>query len=72
LPNLLIDEDGTGKLEAVIDGATLQDGEMALMDDDGAAFIIHEGKDDQKTDPSGDSGGRIACGIFSISTGGAG
>ena len=31
---------------------------------DGTAFIIHAGKDDYKTDPTGDAGGRIACGII--------
>jgi len=72
LPNLLVADDGTGKIEAVIDGAMLKSSDIALMDDDGAAFVIHEGKDDQKTDPSGDSGSRIACGVFEMSTGGAG
>ncbi len=35
-----------------------------LLDADGAAFVIHAGADDYKTDPSGNSGGRIACGVF--------
>jgi Cu-Zn family superoxide dismutase len=30
----------------------------------GTALIIHAGKDDYKTDPTGDAGGRIACGII--------
>jgi Cu-Zn family superoxide dismutase len=36
----------------------------ALMDQDGAAFVVHAGPDDLMTDPSGNSGGRIACGVF--------
>jgi len=62
--NLDIGADGTGALEATISGATLKDGEYALLDADGAAFVVHEGADDLKTDPSGESGGRLACGVF--------
>ncbi|MGL1190209.1 superoxide dismutase family protein [Vibrio parahaemolyticus] len=40
-------------------GATLE----GLMDADGGAIVIHEKADDLKTDPSGNSGARIACGI---------
>ena len=38
-----------------------------LLDADGSAFVIHAGPDDQVTDPSGNSGDRIACGVFSAS-----
>lgn len=62
--NLDIGEDGTGSLEATIDGGSLSEGEKALLDSDGAAFVVHEGPDDLKTDPSGESGGRLACGVF--------
>lgn len=65
-PNLNIGEDGTGALESIVDGATLQEGDSALLDADGAAFIIHAGPDDMMTDPSGDSGGRVACGVFAL------
>lgn len=64
--NLEIGEDGTGTVEAKIDGANLKEGPNALMDDDGAAFVVHAGPDDLKTDPSGESGGRVACGVFEI------
>jgi Cu-Zn family superoxide dismutase len=36
----------------------------SLFGKDGTALIIHAGKDDYKTDPTGDAGGRIACGII--------
>ena len=39
-------------------------GEGGLMDADGAAFIIHARADDMKSDPSGNSGERIACGVI--------
>lgn len=64
--NLEIGEDGKGSAEAKIDGASLKEGANALMDADGAAFVVHAGADDLKTDPSGESGGRIACGVFAL------
>jgi Cu-Zn family superoxide dismutase len=35
-----------------------------MLDQDGAAIVLHERADDFRTDPSGNSGARIACGIF--------
>jgi Cu-Zn family superoxide dismutase len=35
-----------------------------LIDADGAALVIHERADDNVTDPSGNSGKRIACGVI--------
>ena len=60
MPNLDVGEDGRGTLEYTLEGATLD----GLLDGDGSALVVHEGPDDQKTDPSGDSGSRIACGVF--------
>ena len=60
LPNLMIGTDGRGTLGATIPGATM----AGLLDADGAAIIVHAGPDDLMTDPSGNSGGRIACGVF--------
>ena len=60
MPNLTVASDGTGKLDYVIREAQI--GEM--MDADGAALVIHAKVDDQMTDPSGDSGDRMACGVF--------
>lgn len=44
--------------EFMLSGAT------GLLDADGGALVIHEKADDYKTDPSGNSGKRIICGIF--------
>ncbi|OJY68711.1 MAG: superoxide dismutase [Sphingobium sp. 66-54] len=60
MPNLTIGPDGRGSLTYSLKGGTL----AGLLDADGAAFVVHAKKDDQKTDPSGDSGDRIACGVF--------
>jgi Cu-Zn family superoxide dismutase len=64
LPNLLVGTDGRGRLEATIPGATLTGGATPLLNADGAALVVHAGPDDYKTDPSGNSGGRIACGVL--------
>ncbi len=63
LPNITIDANGTGTLTIDLPGAKLS-GEGGLLDADGAALVIHATADDMKTDPSGNSGGRIACGVF--------
>ena len=60
LPNLLIDSGGRGTIGVTIPGATM----AGLLDADGAALVVHAGPDDLMTDPSGNSGGRIACGVF--------
>jgi Cu-Zn family superoxide dismutase len=36
-----------------------------LFDDDGSAIVIHAGADDYQTEPAGDAGQRIACGVIS-------
>lgn len=64
LPNLLIGTEGRGILEYTIPNARVTGGSNALLDGDGAALVIHANADDYQTDPSGNSGGRIACGAF--------
>ncbi|WP_256731571.1 superoxide dismutase family protein [Sphingomonas sp. dw_22] len=60
LPNLQVGEDGADRTIFTLAGGTF----AGLMDEDGAALVIHANADDYKTDPSGNSGGRIACGVF--------
>lgn len=64
--NLEVGSEGKGSLESIVEGATLKGGDSPLLDDDGAAFVVHAAADDFMTDPSGDSGGRIACGVFAL------
>jgi len=64
LPNLLVGANGEGSFELGIGGAELSAGPGPLLDRDGAALLIHAGPDDYRTDPSGNSGARIACGVF--------
>ena len=42
-------------------------GMTQMFDADGTAVVIHAGPDDYRTDPSGNSGGRIACGVLTRS-----
>jgi Cu-Zn family superoxide dismutase len=64
-PNMLVAKDGTGRFEALTDAFSLTDGDKAsVFDADGSALVIHAGVDDNATDPSGNSGDRIACGVI--------
>lgn len=61
MPNLEVRADGTGTLGYRLSDAATFDG---LLDADGSAFIVHAGRDDQASDPTGNSGDRVACGVF--------
>jgi Cu-Zn family superoxide dismutase len=43
---------------------TLGPGETSIFDADGSAIVIHAAADDNRTDPAGNSGDRIACGVI--------
>jgi len=64
LPNLEVAADGRGGLNHVNRQVTLAPGPRSLLGPDGTALVIHANPDDAVTDPSGNSGGRIACGII--------
>lgn len=64
LPNLHVSRDGTVVVDAFASGATLTGGANSMLDQDGAALVIHAKADDYKTDPAGDSGDRIVCGVI--------
>lgn len=65
LPNLSVGTDGVGTVELTIAGAWLRTGERPMIDGDGASLVVHANPDDYRTDPSGNSGARIACGVLS-------
>jgi superoxide dismutase, Cu-Zn family len=65
MENLIAKNGHTTRLKKTLPGMKLM-GEGGMMDADGAALVIHAGPDDMKTDPSGNSGGRIICGAFKI------
>jgi len=65
LPNLEVRENGIGILLAGNDRVSLLEGSNnSLFDANGSALIIHAAEDDQVTDPTGNSGARIACGVI--------
>lgn len=63
MPNLIVGQDGRGLLEVIISDGRIADGRAELLDDDGAAVMIHAGPDDYRSDPAGDAGPRVACGV---------
>jgi Cu-Zn family superoxide dismutase len=64
LPNIIIGDNSQGTLDALQKGLRLADGPAPLLNADGASIMVHAGPDDFKTDPSGNSGTRIACGVL--------
>ncbi len=62
IPNLKVNEDGSADGQITTDRVSLSKGKTSLVDSDGGALVIHTKADDHKTDPSGESGDRQACG----------
>jgi len=64
LPNISVPENGTVKIDTLAPQATLTDGQNLVADADGATLIVHAKPDDYHSQPSGDAGDRIACGVI--------
>jgi Cu-Zn family superoxide dismutase len=64
LPNIEVPASGRVKVEATARGVSLGAGKNGLLDADGSALVVHEGADDYKSDPAGNAGKRIACGVI--------
>lgn len=64
LANLMVGEDGMGSMEVIASMVTLDDGPSSLFHPGGTALVIHAGPDDFKTDPAGNAGARVACGVI--------
>lgn len=63
LPNIVVSESGKAELAFALPGDA-SEWEARMFDADGSAVVIHAAADDYRTDPSGNSGARIACGVF--------
>ena len=64
MPNLHVPTNGELAVDVLNAAVTLEKGKTnSLFGPEGTALIIHAGKDDYKTDPTGEAGGRIACGL---------
>jgi Cu-Zn family superoxide dismutase len=64
LRNLVVSGDGSTIVDAADSLVTLRDGANALLDGDGSALVVHPNPDDYRTQPSGNSGSPIACGVI--------
>lgn len=64
LPNFTVGSDGKAKISMLAKSVTLGDGPDSLFGPAGTSLVIHAGPDDYITDPAGDSGARIACGVI--------
>ena len=62
MPNLHVPDSGKLQVE-ILNTLVSLDGDAGLLDNDGSALIVHAGADDYKTDPAGNAGDRIACGV---------
>jgi Cu-Zn family superoxide dismutase len=64
LLNITVDAKGKAKATLLASGVTLGPGANSLFHDGGTALVVHATADDYKTDPAGNSGARIACGVI--------
>lgn len=67
LPNLEIGADSRGTLTTTTGRVRLTTGAASLLDADGSAFVVHANQDDQMTNPFGNSGARMLCGVITAS-----
>ncbi len=64
LPNLHIPESGELQVQVFTDSVHLGEGAGSVFDADGSSLMIHDGVDDYRSDPTGNAGGRWACGVI--------
>ena len=65
MPNLEVRTNGAGRIDFEVQvPAGTEAGANPLLDADGTSVVIHAAADDERTDPSGNSGARIACGVL--------
>jgi len=63
-PNLKVGADGTGSVDTTDSLVTLKEGPNSVFRSGGTSLIVHADPDDEKTDPAGNSGARVACGVI--------
>jgi Cu-Zn family superoxide dismutase len=64
LANLTVEKNGKGNASFLISGVTLGEGPNSLFHEGGTSLVIHAKADDLMSDPSGNSGDRVACGVI--------
>ena len=70
LANLEVPASGTASISLQVTGVLVGSGVNPLADADGTSLVVHAKADDYKTDPSGNSGDRVACAVIAPATGG--
>jgi Cu-Zn family superoxide dismutase len=63
LPNIHVPETGNLSVEVLATGVSLSSGERSLLDANGSAIVVHAKPDDYASDPAGNAGDRVACGV---------
>ena len=63
LPNMVVQASGEGGIDVTVKSMTLGPGPTSLLGPAGTSIVVHVMADDDKTDPAGNSGDRIACGV---------
>jgi Cu-Zn family superoxide dismutase len=64
LPNLVVEADGSADTTITVPGTLLAEGPATMLGTEQRALVIHADPDDLKTDPSGNSGARVVCGVI--------
>jgi Cu-Zn family superoxide dismutase len=64
LPNFEVKSDGTATVDVTASLVTLGEGKNSLFQTGGTCIVIHEKADDEVSDPAGNAGKRIACGVI--------
>src|SRR5882762_7293173 len=64
MPNFTVAANGKSKATVIAPGVTMGDDNHSIFTNGGTALMIHEKADDMKSDPAGNAGARIACGVI--------
>jgi Cu-Zn family superoxide dismutase len=64
LPSLVVEQDGSADTTVTVPSHLLAQGAGSMLGEQRRAFVIHADPDDQQTDPSGNSGARVVCGVI--------
>ena len=64
LPNLLVEEDGSADTTLAVPRSRPAEGPASILGTQQRSLVIHADPDDEKTDPSGNSGARVVCGVI--------
>jgi Cu-Zn family superoxide dismutase len=64
MPNFTVKANGTAKVTLEDPRVTLTEGDQSVFANGGTALVIHAKADDMKSDPAGNAGDRIACGVI--------